>query len=219
MLKKKTKRRGGFLYLLLFLQFIFIYGMYLRIKKQGSFDKKDLQKAALSSTLPVVRESSFSSEDDAEKKIDLYLKMENERQRFLKARGDVEAQKALSEKIETFDPSLHKSFDPVYGSLIDEDLSAEEVEKDLQEFEGPREPMGLEESLDFEQKKKQILEDYQKLSQKEYVRQFLENARAQGFDIQLNKNLEIVNIQRIPVRRVPLSTSGPSLKVQGGGSK
>jgi hypothetical protein len=49
---------------------------------------------------------------------------------------------------------------------------------------------------------KKWIRDYEQHQTQEYVRQFIENARTQGYEVKLNDRLEVVEINRIPKDRV-----------------
>jgi len=112
----------------------------------------------------------------------------------------VQAENAQAEKLNNADMELASVLDRdrQYGVDLVQDRHQENV---YEETKG-EDPMDLsdlpQEKIDAKLLHHKWLNDYNKRIDKQYVDIFLANARAAGFEVILNENLDVVKINRIP---------------------
>lgn len=93
---------------------------------------------------------------------------------------------------------------PQYDNLqyrrFEEEDQARRVYEDLnpstKSFDTPLTP---EERINAALANKRWMKDYEEHQKQEYIRAFVENARSQGFEVQINDQLEVVSVKEIPL--------------------
>lgn len=131
----------------------------------------------------------------------------------------------LKVKMENERAARIREYDSQYGRLntgnlkLEQESHGERVVKEIEEYQRQGDDRVLDPSEIVERRiaRDQVMAEYDKKYRKEYIEAFLQNAREQGLDVRLNKDLEVVDIldvgQDEPMR-FPNSVSGQGSAAQ-----
>lgn len=117
---------------------------------------------------------------------------------------ELEARNKIPEPKEIDASSINPfpQFDGTEYQRFKEDDQAQRIYEDLhgssKNFDTPLTPK---ERINAALANKRWLQDYEENQKNEYIRKFIENARSQGYEVELNDQLEVVNIREIPTNK------------------
>ncbi len=86
---------------------------------------------------------------------------------------------------------------PPHLANLPPDRSSEKVYRDISTDRSYADSHLADRRIDSQLAHRQWMEEYEALYEAEYIKAFLANARAQGYEIRLNDDLEVVDIRRI----------------------
>lgn len=200
--ERKDESKDWGLLLLIFSIFIFIGGLF--------YEGREGENSSAS------RSNNLMNSDDTHRvynDINSKLKETAVKEEILKQTVDSESAIAPSTE-DGQDPEVSGVEDGVYPLSLDQENAGQKV---LQDTERKRRtvnrPLTPDQRISSKLEKEAWLREDEKLRQEEYIKQFLQNAKKQGVNIKLNKNLDVMGIDTVPVERpirIPQSTSNGS---------
>jgi hypothetical protein len=199
--EKNEARDWGFIILLLAF-FIFV----------GSFFMHRDQNPEQTSTQPTqvdLNSKSTQSHRLDMNKLDNYMKDSQIREEINEQ--STEVQNRAAPRVGDPDPSSYDGTDSVNSLSFDQDNTSQRV---LRDTEGKKShsgrPLTPDQRISAKLERDNWVKQHEKRQNEEFVRQFIENARQQGVDVRLNKNLDVTGLGSAPTDepiRVPQSVS------------
>jgi hypothetical protein len=130
-------------------------------------------------------------------------------------RQSVEAESAVAPSTQAGeDPEVSGYDENTHPFKLDQENPGQQVLRDTErKRRSTNRPLTPDQRISSKLEKEAFLQEDERRRQEEYVRQFLQNAKKQGVNIKLNKNLDVTGIEAVPVERpirVPQSTANGS---------